>query len=548
MVTADENFVVAIDGSVSGSAPGAAGLVVQVPDSFEYVRASFVASTGRKRLRLQPALAGLFTPEPGHRVIALADSSAFARVQGDDIRVLLTLRAKETGTFSLKCVAAAQQESGVWRTGDGAPRDFNRIVASDKIVTLTVVEPERNGTSAVSFAGDREHLVLPDTGLFTFSREQDFSLELWLASTARDAAIVSTRGDDVLGAFPFELGIDERGSLALSTCDGSVLARTRSAAFIADGSWHHVAVVYTSSTRSFELYMDSRFVEALTAGSGEGVVPSAGVMVGGRPSRKKWFSGVIDEFRVWSIPRTQDEIIFYRNTALSGYEKNLYALFSFERAQNGRISSTAAVEGVEAVAYNKPKLVPSTAPLRVELISFSVIQEGADVTMSWDSYDESKVRAYQIEKRTEEGKYSVLLTFESSTAEGNHRSFRANDTWTEKSVVYYRLKKINLDGSIVLSDEVPIGAGEIMNFTLGDNAPNPFLSVTEIPYTLSETANVTLRVYDITGREVRELVSDRQKAGSYSVTFDGSDLPAGAYFYKLRTPAGAQTKKMFLGR
>ena len=77
-IAVGENFAIAVDGSVSGKTPGAAALVIQVPDSFDYVRAMYVASSAKRRLRLQPAIARLFTPEPGHRILVLVDSIAFA--------------------------------------------------------------------------------------------------------------------------------------------------------------------------------------------------------------------------------------------------------------------------------------------------------------------------------------------------------------------------------------------------------------------------------------------------------------------------------------
>lgn len=70
-------------------------------------------------------------------------------------------------------------------------------------------------------------------------------------------------------------------------------------------------------------------------------------------------------------------------------------------------------------------------------------------------------------------------------------------------------------------------------FDLYQNYPNPFNPETVISYQLSVTSNVTLKVYDILGKEIRTLVDGLQKAGLHTITFDGSGLSSGVYFYRL---------------
>ncbi len=83
-------------------------------------------------------------------------------------------------------------------------------------------------------------------------------------------------------------------------------------------------------------------------------------------------------------------------------------------------------------------------------------------------------------------------------------------------------------------------------FALNQNYPNPFNPVTHINYELPVTNYVTLKIYDMMGKEVSELVNTNQKAGSYSVTFDASKLSSGVYYYKIQAGDFVDTKKMLL--
>ncbi len=88
----------------------------------------------------------------------------------------------------------------------------------------------------------------------------------------------------------------------------------------------------------------------------------------------------------------------------------------------------------------------------------------------------------------------------------------------------------------------------LKNYSLSQNYPNPFNSSTVINYQLPVTSNVTLKVYDILGREVATLVNEEKHAGSYEIEFNGTNLTSGIYFYHLISGDYSKTKKMILLR
>ncbi|MEJ2195867.1 MAG: T9SS type A sorting domain-containing protein, partial [Ignavibacteriaceae bacterium] len=89
-------------------------------------------------------------------------------------------------------------------------------------------------------------------------------------------------------------------------------------------------------------------------------------------------------------------------------------------------------------------------------------------------------------------------------------------------------------------------AETITNLHLAQNYPNPFNPSTSINYNIPESGFVTLKVYDVIGKVVANLVSENKGQGSYNVTFDASNLPSGIYVYQLKVNSFIETKKMIL--
>ncbi|MGC8858889.1 MAG: T9SS type A sorting domain-containing protein, partial [Ignavibacteria bacterium] len=85
-----------------------------------------------------------------------------------------------------------------------------------------------------------------------------------------------------------------------------------------------------------------------------------------------------------------------------------------------------------------------------------------------------------------------------------------------------------------------------MEYRLSQNYPNPFNPVTKISFDIPKQGLVTLKVYDVLGREVRTLINEVKNAGSYTVDFNASELASGVYFYKLEVNGFTDVKRMML--
>ena len=100
---------------------------------------------------------------------------------------------------------------------------------------------------------------------------------------------------------------------------------------------------------------------------------------------------------------------------------------------------------------------------------------------------------------------------------------------------------------VVRFDSVGEESGALpQNFTLYQNHPNPFNPVTTIEYSLPNSGDVSLIVYNLIGQEVIRLVNDNQQPGNYQVIWDASNIASGIYFYRLQAGDFVQTRKMVL--
>lgn len=101
-------------------------------------------------------------------------------------------------------------------------------------------------------------------------------------------------------------------------------------------------------------------------------------------------------------------------------------------------------------------------------------------------------------------------------------------------------------GDTVTTDVRQISTEVPDNFLLKQNYPNPFNPSTKINYELKSSGFVSLKIFNVMGKEVSSLVNEKQATGTYEVTFDGAGLPSGVYYYKIEMNGFTEVKKMTL--
>ena len=130
-----------------------------------------------------------------------------------------------------------------------------------------------------------------------------------------------------------------------------------------------------------------------------------------------------------------------------------------------------------------------------------------------------------------------LLTQIRDTLDNNYSKF--NNMIDRKLSILNIINKSS-NNNITKSNSVP------EKYSLSQNYPNPFNPVTNIKYQIPADGYVSLKIYDITGREIANLVNEYKKAGYYTVSFNGINFASGVYFYRIQAGDFSQVKKMVL--
>ena len=198
---------------------------------------------------------------------------------------------------------------------------------------------------------------------------------------------------------------------------------------------------------------------------------------------------------------------------------------------------------------NGIELITIDGTLPVELQSFVCRISGNTVTLNWKTATEVTNYGFNIERRSIGTNMWVNIGFVQGIGTSNApHNYTFIDTKLSAGTYAYRLKQIDNSGAFKYSQESEVIIEVPFIFTLGQNFPNPFNPSTQIDFSIPRSSHVTLKIYDVLGKEVATLVEGARVAGTYTATWNAQNYPSGIYFYRFKAGSYTMTRKLILLR
>ena len=187
----------------------------------------------------------------------------------------------------------------------------------------------------------------------------------------------------------------------------------------------------------------------------------------------------------------------------------------------------------------------------VELTSFKASTVNGNVNLTWATATETNNKGFQVERKSADGQYQNVAFVNGHGTTTQPEQYTYMDQNVAQGHYTYRLKQMDFDGSYKYSNAVEVDVTTPAVYSLDQNYPNPFNPTTKIDFSLANNSKVTLKVYDVLGRQIAELLNSNLTAGSHTVNFNASSIPSGVYFYRLEAKGNngkdfTSIKKMIL--
>ncbi|NUN08948.1 MAG: T9SS type A sorting domain-containing protein [Ignavibacteriaceae bacterium] len=189
----------------------------------------------------------------------------------------------------------------------------------------------------------------------------------------------------------------------------------------------------------------------------------------------------------------------------------------------------------------------------VEFTAFSAKTVGGDVVLDWSTATEKNNRGFEIQRKSGNGEYIVVGFIPGNGTSLTPRNYSFVDKNVQTGYYSYRLRQMDYDGSYAHSAVVEVDVMAPVQFSLDQNYPNPFNPATTISFSLAVDSKVSMKVYDVLGKEVMTLAGSEFSAGTHNLSFNASGLTSGVYVYKIEASGVDGTnfssmKKMILNK
>jgi hypothetical protein len=307
--------------------------------------------------------------------------------------------------------------------------------------------------------------------------------------------------------------------------------------FIPNNVWLHFSILFSFDEYKIKFYCNSRLFS-------EFKLPAS-------VTENEFIISFINsaEGRFWL---DQLRILDYNEPIEVAFRNRHYSSFISENSEiklqfTFNETSLADLIQSEFVLLNNVSLVSSNVPIfsRAPELNLRILNNFYELTWSGGDYPNADIYIAELAKG--ESGFVEVYGIDAENIKEKKYTF-LSERIDNSEIIYFRIKQINKDGSIVYSSQLKVGQGEQEEFIIGQNYPNPFNPTTQISIEVLQGSDFEIVVYSLEGKKISVLHEGFLASGNYQFKFDGSDLPSGIYLFKAWSPNSSQTKKMILAK
>jgi hypothetical protein len=246
-------------------------------------------------------------------------------------------------------------------------------------------------------------------------------------------------------------------------------------------------------------------------------------------------NSVIATFNDWKLATQQEYSSNYKNiNFVSPNDLHLtgYSVGDFDLRGTPFPNVAVDIDGQER-NHSFPYKGADEADVRlpVELTSFRAIQNGRTVVLDWETATEGNNMGFEIHRSVDSVSFQAIGFIRGNGTTTRPHSYQFIDADAPEGMVYYKLRQIDMNGVSDFTTVVLLNFVATRDFVVFPNYPNPFNPSTSIKFSLPSFARVEIRVFDVTGRIVLDILPTDMQPGLHSLKFDASNLASGSYFY-----------------
>jgi len=437
-------------------------------------------------------------------------------------QLIFTFKPESNSSVTLKFYGVFKNKDKVLGYLSNNPEEDNIIP-----VNINYFKPQKSAGKAIQITRQSTIEAVP-----VKVNPENLLTEFWMKPNDSNISLLNIYNKKNSGIH-LELALNE---FQMLTVNSETLVEYLAPVFAGRKDWYHIEIFYSGLKKKLYFYSNSTLFakcNAVAFNSPGDIGFKFSVNEQGK-SYQMDLLRIIDFNNVLDVAAANKSFINFKSDSS-------YVLCQLNFDQQDEVSP----EGYYEVEKNNLQFVKSDAPIIARAPELNITLLNNAYELEWNGGDYQQAASYILEKSGNNGSFTSVFTVQADNSSEKTCSYLdGRDKASE--VLYYRIKQVNSDGSVVYSSQVKVGQGESESFTLKQNYPNPFNPKTSIDVELLEDSDIEVTIYNLEGEEIDKLYKGFLAKGLHKFEFNAKEFPSGVYIYKVSTPRYSLSKKMIL--